>query len=360
MEGKAKWRREPIGLDDGEWRVLNDHSCVAESGRTVLFSVDRFKREIIESDNCFLCGLPESEGNPFNKEHVIPDWVVTRFALHRREARLPNESLADSYDKYKIPCCEHCNSLLGTHLEQNVRNWTSGGYRALIDHVEADGGNALPVLFTWLSLVYFKVHYRDRKYPEHRDPRMGGGYVGDRYDWATFHHVYCVARSVLTGAEIAPAVFGTLMILPVDTDAGAEPYDYIDDSLHKVVYMRLGDLAFLAVLNDGKQIQPYLQRILEEAQPPYSLRVVLGTLAQAMFHNRYLISRPTYESRYDPSTRAHFIAAKTTGAVEFARPDYTFLGDMNIQLLRRTVDVTDAEIVTIRAMCSNLAATMDR
>lgn len=359
MDKKVNWRRTPIGVADGAWRVLDDNSCVAESGRAVFLPIDRFRREIIESDNCFLCGLPESESKPFDYEHVIPDWVVTRFKLTGHRVRLPNATLADTYDKYTIPCCKDCNRLLGKEMEKEISGMTVGGYRALINRVEAEGDAALHRLFTWISLVYFKVHYRDRKYREHRDPRKGDGYVSDRYDWDTFHHVYCMARSVLTGAEIAPTVFGSLLILQTEDATGVQGFDYIDDSEEKVVFIRLGDLALLAVLNDGQHVKPYLQGLLEGAQQLYPMDL-LGIIAQAMFHNHYLINRPTYESRYDPSSRAHFITAKSTGPVAFGRPDYTFLGDKLIQMLEQRDLLTNGTEKRIREMCSHLAATMDR
>jgi hypothetical protein len=55
--------------------ILPDGSLMGLGGKLLFFSVQRFRREIVEGDHCFVCGAKPTE-KPINDEHVIPDWVL--------------------------------------------------------------------------------------------------------------------------------------------------------------------------------------------------------------------------------------------------------------------------------------------
>ncbi len=97
----------------------NDGSVLDSSGKVLYFSCERFVRDIAEGNCCFICGADKAT-TKFNDEHVIPDWVLKRFRLHSRTITLPNDT-EFSYGRYKIPCCERCNSLLGSTFETPIQ-----------------------------------------------------------------------------------------------------------------------------------------------------------------------------------------------------------------------------------------------
>jgi|GEM_PF-4357372 len=126
--------------------LTKDGSIIGPDGKILFFSLERFKREIVEGDCCFICGC-SSDKHAFNDEHVIPDWLLREFDLQNKEISLPNRA-GLKYSKYKVPCCAGCNSLLGQVLEVPVSKLLKGGYEAIYQHVKRDGPW---LLYLWLS-----------------------------------------------------------------------------------------------------------------------------------------------------------------------------------------------------------------
>jgi hypothetical protein len=93
------------------WRKDKDGSVLDRAGKVVYFSLDRFVRDVCLGDCCFICGANPADV-PFNNEHVIPEWLLRRYNLFALSLTLPNGS-AVRYDRYTVPCCASCNTLIG-------------------------------------------------------------------------------------------------------------------------------------------------------------------------------------------------------------------------------------------------------
>ena len=164
-------------------RVTEDESIEEDQGRVLFYSADRFLRDVVEGNCCFICGVPPSS-IPFNDEHVVPGWVLRRFCLHDKRIVLPGGSEL-SYGQYKVPCCQACNSRLGQAIEKPVAALFAAGYDALIGHMKTEGPL---LLFAWLNLLFLKTHLKDRTLLINRDRRAASGVIGDLYDWPELHH----------------------------------------------------------------------------------------------------------------------------------------------------------------------------
>lgn len=114
-----------------------DGSVVTAQGNVVFFSIDRFKRDICEGNCCFICGASPT-ATDFNDEHVIPEWVLRELDMFSKTISLPNGNTY-RYDRYKVPCCVRCNSLLGDKVEQPVSNIVKGGIQTISDHLRENG-----------------------------------------------------------------------------------------------------------------------------------------------------------------------------------------------------------------------------
>ena len=68
-----------------------DGSFLDEQGKVLYFSFERFVRDICEGDCCFICGTSPADRS-FNDEHVLPNWVLRRYGLHRRAITLSNDT----------------------------------------------------------------------------------------------------------------------------------------------------------------------------------------------------------------------------------------------------------------------------
>src|SRR5205823_2871161 len=103
-----------------------DGSFLDGDGKVIVFSPERFVRDIGEGQCCFICGAAPGT-RPFNAEHVIPNWVLSAHGLHTRNISLPNET-GFSYGRYTIPCCKECNSLMSEELETPISRLVASGY----------------------------------------------------------------------------------------------------------------------------------------------------------------------------------------------------------------------------------------
>ena len=180
----ACWRRLQM-----TWRKTPDGSFLDHTGNVLFFSKDRFVNDICLGRCCFICGARPGY-RVFNDEHVIPEWILRRFNLFDRTITLPNGETV-KYGRFKVPCCQNCNSLMGHRIEERISKVVNSGPEAVQKHI-ADG-NGLE-FFVWLGLIFLKVHLKDREFRIHQDLRKPDDKIGDLYDWQALHHMHCLVR----------------------------------------------------------------------------------------------------------------------------------------------------------------------
>lgn len=130
--------------------IDSEGSLIDSDGALRHFSRSALRALAMDLNRCFVCGKTKSEA-PFNDEHVVPDWVLRRFALHSRRLTLPNGRRI-MYGRYTLRCCVGCNSLLGTKIEVPMSRLLSGTFEEVARKLE----EAEPtLLYRWLcSTVY--------------------------------------------------------------------------------------------------------------------------------------------------------------------------------------------------------------
>jgi len=273
--------------------VHADRSITSPSGKILFFSGERFQREIVDGDACFLCGTSRDK-SAFNDEHVIPDWVLRYTDIYDKRIVLPNGASL-RYAEYKIPCCVECNRFLGLSVETPVsealRLGLDGARRLLSER------GPWP-LFHWMALLFIKTHLKDRLLRFHLDRRKGQEPISAVHDWSLLHHVHCVARSVYTGAEVEPAVLGSLFVFETRKE-GFEPFDYADVSSGALM-IRLGSLGIVAVLNDASAALNLESQVLfPSISGPLSPMQLREVLARVAYLNLRLKYRPTHYSHLE-------------------------------------------------------------
>jgi len=266
-----------------------------ETGRLVYISGERFRRDIVEGNCCFLCGSAPT-GNEFTDEHIIPDWVLREFSLHSRKVTLPNGATVP-YSKYRVPCCTTCNSLLGQSVEGPISQVFKGGYSAVIQFIQKK--TPWP-LFAWMNLLFLKTHLKDRTLRYSLDARQGPEKIADFYDWSTMHHIHCIVRAYFTGAKLDPRLMGSVYILPAKNRAWFERFDYADFSHHKTMMIRMGDVAIVCVLDDACAVNSLLNDRLTPKLggllSPVQLREILARFAHAYAAIR---TRPEFHTTFE-------------------------------------------------------------
>lgn len=276
-------------------RQAADGSIERDDGTVLHFSIDRFVRQVCAGACCMICGRPRAEVE-FNREHVLPDWLLRRFKLHDRAIRLPSQT-AFTYAQYTVPCCVQCNDRMGALMETPVREMLTSGYETLAERLQRESPK---VLFAWLAFLFLKTHFRDLTLRFDRDRRNPSPAIGELYEWRELHHIHCLARSIYTGAKFTSGTIGSLLVLPADTSPPLELFDYGDLYRGRTVLIRIDDICIVAALNDScSSLTAYREelKIIKGDLSPLQLREIMVRIA---YLNVRLRERPQFYSDIGP------------------------------------------------------------
>lgn len=274
-------------------------TIVGRDGRILLMSCQQFVDEIVTGDACFICGASPRD-KTFNDEHIVPRWVLRRFGLFDKQITLPTGERRH-YRSYRVPCCVDCNSLLGETVETPISHLLEGDYRAMMQRLDE---RVFQLLFTWLSLLVFKVHLKDRSVRLHNDPRIGTEVIGDFYDWADMHHLHAIARAPYTKASLLPGVIGSLRVYEITGELTQDGWDYLDFTYDQTVVVRVGNIGIVATLNDSKAGESAWSDRLDVIDGPISELQLREIGAMFALANRDLIDRPVFSTLVYDKTHA--------------------------------------------------------
>jgi hypothetical protein len=258
--------------------VTSDKTVLNLDGKILHFSGERFQKDIVDGDCCFMCGAsPKSK--VFNNEHVIPNWLLTEIGLHDQSVTLSNGKML-RYSSFVVPCCQSCNEFLGREIEEPISRILKGGFGAVVEHIKQEGPWRL---FEWLNLIFLKTHLKDTQLRYHLDTRKGTERISDFYEWSGIHHIHCVSRARYTNAEIDPAIGGSFLCLSTAAAAKQQDFDYSDLVNSCAVFLRFKDVAFISILDDvGMAQTALLDGLLSKLRGPLSpiqLRELFGHFA---------------------------------------------------------------------------------
>lgn len=266
-----------------------DRTIVADDGRVLYFDCRKFIEDIVKGGCCFVCGAAPGS-KVFNDEHIIPRWVLRRFGIFNRSITLATGEKR-TYDRYKIPCCKECNSLLGERIETPISSLLNGSYDEVINRLLEEGNE---LLFTWMALLFFKNHLKDITIEQNPNPWKSKGKIGDIYDWESFHHVHAVARSPYTRASLLPGVVGSICIYEINDRMHVDEFDYLTFSFAKVVMVRLGPIGIVAVLDDSGGAATAWDHKLNVIDAPISVIQLKEVAVMLAMANDDLIERPKF------------------------------------------------------------------
>ena len=122
------------------------------------------------------------------------------------------------------------------------------GYKSVLRHIKRNGPH---LIFLWLALVFLKTHLKDKSLRVHHDHRKAATKIGERYDWATIHHIHCLVRSVLTGARLDSSILGSFYMLYAKERPHFGQFDYADNYPAKSIMLRFKEIVFFTILNDA-------------------------------------------------------------------------------------------------------------
>lgn len=287
------------------WEITGDGSVIDDNGKVIFFSTERFINDICLGDCCFICGAAPHE-REFNNEHVIPEWLLRRYNIFSTTITLPNDRTI-RYDRYTVPCCAECNSLMGEVVEKPISEIIQQGVDSINDFVL--NGNLLK-MFVWMGLIYLKTHLKDRLLRYHQDHRNGNERIADIYEWEHLHHIHSLVRCFYTGCFVEAEAIGSFLGIPVKAQATSEKFDYADLYQAQTMLLRLDDVAFLAVFNDSGGAMSYFWQKLEKITGPVSELQLREIMVELAYLNLHLKERPTFQVEYDIMNKTCRIVGK--------------------------------------------------
>jgi hypothetical protein len=273
------------------FRLTADGSLL-DDDRVVYLSIPRFVEEVCHNGHCFVCGSAP-DGAAFEQEHVLPDWLLRKHKLHDVKIGLPGGA-GLTYPRYKVPCCAVCNRNMGRLLEEPVSALLSGGFAGLRSRFDPGVGG---ILYAWLSLIFFKTHYKDLFLKRDLKKPLEGNRIADHYELEELHHIHCMARACYTRPAVDSAAIGSLFILHAASAPYYDEFDYVDMHEARTILVRSGDIALIGVLNDANICQRYLGSLLSRVTGSLSPVQLREVFAHASAINIALPNRPTFRSR---------------------------------------------------------------
>jgi hypothetical protein len=156
---------------------------------------------------CFVCGNTNEQN--MTDEDVFPKWLQRRFNLQSRELNLLNGTSL-RYSRAKAFCCDICNNISMSQVENRVAQALQSGYAAFSNLDRID-------LFLWTAKIFYGLLAVENKLPKHRDKRLRTDPEGEiepivsermLADWDLF-------RSYVQGFNKKIDIIGPLVIPPV-------------------------------------------------------------------------------------------------------------------------------------------------
>lgn len=323
-----------IRLDDGS---------ISANGKIIYVSLRRFQEKVCRGEVCLICADENAESN---KEHVVPKWILRKFSLYNCNITLPNGTVF-KYKDYVVPCCRSCNQLLSKELETPISKAYKDGFEGINNFLTNDHEYKL---FSWLALIFIKIHYKDSFLPLNQDRRLISGPISDEleYDWGSMHHTYCLARASFSKATIEPQALGSLSVFPILTDSRErELFDIGDFTFANTFAIRIDDVGIIACFGDGGSVlhklnQLFLQKLRGKLSFP-QFRELLAHFACCRLH---LKNPPRFSSLPDRETGAvAIVCTERDREPEFYEFDRLVLGSLMERVLydsmKNNVEIPD-------------------
>jgi hypothetical protein len=296
----------------------SDGSILDFEGKEIFLSLTRFLDLIKNNERCFICGVNRKEA-AFNDEHVVPDWVQRAFSLRDKSIQLPNGTKFP-YRKYVLACCQQCNSFLGREFEQPISNAIKLGNEKFSTWYQGE----IFRVFLWMNLIYLKTHLKDNLLRMSRDLRDPNAKIGDLHDWSQMHHCHALIRAVKNGVAIdVTTTLGSMFCLHLGGWADQDSFDYRDHQPTQTMMLRLGNVAFVASLNDSGGVLQGLMPKIEKLEGDISKVQLLEIFTEFQFMNSHLRYRPDYCTVWDQESSSFMIKGILPEKFELCELDFS-------------------------------------
>jgi hypothetical protein len=325
------------------WSKTPDGTVVDKDGRIIFFSAQRFVSDICLGNCCFICGVAPGTVD-FNDEHILPDWLLRQYGLHRKTVNLPNATLR-KYAGYRIQCCKSCNSMMGELLEKPLSQVLGQGLTVTNDFA-ANGG--ILKLIVWLGLIFFKTHLNDKNMRHHLDARKGTQSIAEEanYDWSELHHLHTIVRCFYSGSEVTQEAVGSFLTLPVRPEAMEGDFDFLDFKVPQTIYLRMGETALFAVFNDSGGALNCFMPTLDRITGPVSELQAREIAVELAGLNLHIKDRTLFQSKWDRTEEWIRIEAERPEHIELVPVNWELMGELKSSAFRDILPQIQLHVLT--------------
>lgn len=249
-------------------------------GEPPLFSASR--RRAFGAATCFLCARRLNKDNRTD-EHVVPQWVQSRYGLWQQKITLLNGSHF-KYGNLKIPCCNRCNC---THLQRIEKRVCAAFDAGSTEVSKLD----LWDLHIWLGKIFYGILYKEL-FLRKNIRKPAGRMITDRRllrQMNLLHFSLQGARYRIAASAVEPEIafpLSSLFIFESKVPAPKEAQFDLRDSLNlMVINLRIGNVAVIGCLQDGGAtrvaLDPLVMKLRGRTLHPFQL---LELYARILYH----------------------------------------------------------------------------
>jgi len=303
-------------------------SILRPDGEFVYVHTTDFSDNILMGNNCFLCGC-YPDGVRFNNEHVIPNWLLRYAGISNHFINLPNGHQL-RYSSYLARSCAQCNSFLSENVEEPISHAIKGGFNNFSDFLKQNQ----VLVFQWLCLIYYKVHFKDFSLKYDLDRRKSQMPIGAIYAWPNFHHIFCVARSVVFDAQFSNGVVGSIKIFQLKNWEQHGTYDYRDHWVTDTMFLRIKDICIYVSFTDAEVVNHMTQdkftRVPQSLNQIQAIEIYGDFISAKMHFNQ----QHNFRSFYEPESDFLKIVAEISKNFEWFNLDPNIRGSAQVFAFR--------------------------
>lgn len=243
---------------------------------------DVFERFSLTGNTCFLCGSCEN----ITLEHVFPKWLQRRYDLWNCTLTLLNRTQI-KYRQLTIPCCQECNGVYLSTIENQVSQAVEKGFTAC---------NLIPdtVIYQWTGKIFYGILRKELTLAANQKDKTAGNIIPAKLV-ESFWALHLFLQSVRQPLEFKFPRPYSILKAHLHSNEHTPDYDFRDNLIHQIVQIRMDDIGFIVVFEDRSIISESYGRYLTEVNGRKLLQIQFDELYAKVLYQKSLIK---YSPKY--------------------------------------------------------------
>jgi len=191
-------------------------------------------------DRCFLCG--HELGKKKTTEHVFPKWLQQTFNLTNQEIHLLNRTTIP-YRKLTIPCCQSCNTIYLSTVEDKIKRYYQKGFSEFIKLDKL-------LIFQWIAKIFYGLLFKELSLCiERSEPAQG--FITDPELLNELRTLHTFMQSIRMSFEFSGFHPWSIFVVETRRYGDTRDFDYHDEIFTLTFSIRMGEIGIIACLEDN-------------------------------------------------------------------------------------------------------------